>query len=101
MPTYERLQRFIDDWNKLTEAEQIEFREAVKKFIDDLQAGRSFRAGLRVKPVEGVKNIYEMTWRYGRGKEGRATWQYGTEIRPGEPHIVWRRIGRHEIYNSP
>jgi hypothetical protein len=32
---------------------------------------------------------------------GRASWQYGLEIRPGEPHVIWRRIGTHEIFRNP
>lgn len=32
-----------------------------------------------------------MTW----AADGRATFEYGQEIRPGEPHIIWRRIGTH------
>jgi hypothetical protein len=32
---------------------------------------------------------------------GRATWQYGLEIRPDEPHVIWRRIGTHEIFRNP
>jgi hypothetical protein len=38
-----------------------------------------------------------MTW----ADDGRATFEYGSEIIEGEPHIVWRRIGGHEIFNSP
>jgi len=25
----------------------------------------------------------------------------GIEQRPGEPHIIWRRIGGHDILNNP
>ncbi|MFJ4887998.1 hypothetical protein [Streptomyces sp. NPDC088731] len=31
---------------------------------------------------------------------GRATWSYGTERIRGA-HIVWRRIGGHDIFTSP
>lgn len=34
--------------------------------------------------------------------DGRATWQYGPEVRPGEPHAVWRRhIDTHAILHNP
>jgi len=33
--------------------------------------------------------------------DGRATFHYGPEQRPGEPHIVWRRIGGHDILKNP
>ncbi len=26
---------------------------------------------------------------------------YGEEVRLGEPHIVWRRIGTHDIFRQP
>jgi hypothetical protein len=38
-----------------------------------------------------------MTW----APNGRATWQYGPEQRPGERHVIWRRIGTHDIFRAP
>ncbi len=32
---------------------------------------------------------------------GRATSHYGTEGRGADAHIVWRRIGGHDIYREP
>jgi hypothetical protein len=43
-------------------------------------------------------NVFEMTW---EGQDGRATFDYGPEQRPGEKHIRWRRIGGHEIFDRP
>jgi hypothetical protein len=97
MPTIERLPRFDADWNKLTEQQQEQFRVAVRKFIHDLQQGGGFRSGLRVKPVRGTLYIWEMTW----VDDGRATWQYGAERRSGEPHVIWRRIGSHDVLKRP
>ncbi|MFD6425369.1 hypothetical protein [Streptomyces sp. NPDC060198] len=37
----------------------------------------------------------EMRW----APDGRATWQYGDEVRAGEPHVIWRRVGGHEIFD--
>lgn len=62
----------------------------------DLRAGR-FRRGLRVKAIQGAPGIFEMTW----APNGRATFQYGEERRPGEPHVIWRRIGTHGIFGRP
>ncbi|WP_260696949.1 hypothetical protein [Streptomyces sp. 130] len=36
-----------------------------------------------------------MTW----APDGRATRQYADEFRAGEPHIVRRRVGGHEIFD--
>lgn len=32
--------------------------------------------------------------------DGRATWQFGDEIKAGQAHVVWRRIGTHDIFSS-
>lgn len=36
-----------------------------------------------------------MTW----ASDGRAIFHYGDEIHPGEPHIIWLRIGTHDIFD--
>lgn len=97
MPTYERLPRFDADWQKLSDEQRERFRRAVRQFIDDLTAGRAFRKGLRVKRVQATSDVFEMTF----APDGRATWQYGSEVQPGQPHIVWRRIGTHDVFDSP
>lgn len=47
MPTYEALPRFTTDHHRLTPAQRRAFRQAVSAFVDDLHAGRPFRASLR------------------------------------------------------
>lgn len=45
---------------------------------------------------------YEALLRFRReAPDGRATFHYGDEVKAGEPHIVWRRIGDHSILNEP
>lgn len=97
MPTRDVLASFWKDWHSLTPEHQQAFRNAVEEFVADLREGRSFRPGLRVKGVRGHAGIFEMTW----SLDGRATFQYGEEVQPGEPHIVWRRIGTHDIFRRP
>lgn len=95
MPTYETLTRFDNDLRR-------RFRRAVTAFVHDLRdTDGHFRAGLRVKQVSGFPGIYELTWSAGTGPAGRATWQYGTSCRPGTPHVIWRRIGSHDILTGP
>ncbi len=65
--------------------------------VDDLRALRGFRPSLRIKRVRGTTGIFEMMW----APNGRATFEYGVEVHPGDPHIVWRRIGTHEIFKKP
>jgi hypothetical protein len=38
-----------------------------------------------------------MTW----ADDGRATFEYGLKVRIDEVHIVWRRIGSHDIFREP
>ena len=66
------------------------------RFIADLRRG-SFRKGLRVKRVSSTSDTWEMTW----ANDGRALFKYGPSIRPGDPHVVWLRIGDHDILKQP
>ncbi len=97
MPTRDVLAKFWRDWAQLRPGEQQAFLMAVDKFVDDLRAGRGLRAGLRVKGVRGTPGVYELTW----ARDGRATFSYGRSIVGDEPHVIWRRIGTHEILREP
>lgn len=33
--------------------------------------------------------------------DGRALFMYGTSPHPGDVHIVWLRVGTHDIYTNP
>lgn len=96
MPTYTRLPRFNHDWDTLNPQEQARFRTALAVFVADLSAGNRFRPGLRVKKMAG-HDIWEMTW----APDGRATFCYGEPVRDGQVHIIWRRIGSHQIFTAP
>ncbi|MFI1839464.1 hypothetical protein [Streptomyces olivaceoviridis] len=73
MPTYEATPRFTADHHRLT------------------------RAGLRIKGIRSARGVFELTW----DGNGRATWSYGPQIVSGEQHVVWRRIGTHDILTGP
>lgn len=96
MPTYSVTRRFRADLERLDPAQRAKFRIAVEKFLADLPSGR-FRNGLRVKGIRGADGIFEMTW----DGDGRATFEFGPEQRPGEPHVIWRRIGTHAVLDEP
>jgi hypothetical protein len=97
MPTHEGLLSFWRDWDDLTAEQQRQFRRAVAMFVEDLEAGRAFRPGLRVKGVQGTRGIFEMMW----AADGRATFQYGTPLHGDDPHIIWRRVGTHRVFDEP
>jgi hypothetical protein len=97
VPTFQRTPRFDRDWKRLTADQRARFRSVVTaQFVPDLVGG-AFRAGLRVKGVAAALNVFEMTW----APDGRATFSYGAPQRPGEPHVIWRRIGTHEVFRDP
>jgi hypothetical protein len=50
-----------------------------------------------VEGVKGAPGVDELTW----APDGRATWQYGPGQRPGESHVIWRRVGTHDILRNP
>lgn len=92
-PTFEVTSRFEADWSRLDAAAKQRFVVAKGHLVADVRAGRVPRPGLRVKRVVGSDGVWEMTF----APDGRATFEYGAEIRPGEVHVVWRRIGSHAV----
>jgi hypothetical protein len=96
-PTFETTERFKRDHSKLSPPEQARFKEKVRQSFVPAIESRDFPPGLRVKGVQGAEGIYEMTW----APDGRATFQYGPEQIPGQTHVIWRRIGGHEVFGSP
>lgn len=89
--------RFRTEFRQLAPAQQAAFLIAVGHFVDDLRAGGRFRKGLRVKGVKSAPGVFEMTW----APDGRATFQLGEPVRGGEPHIIWRRVGTHDVFREP
>jgi mRNA-degrading endonuclease YafQ of YafQ-DinJ toxin-antitoxin module len=96
VPTYQPRPRFLRDFKNLTNEQAAAWEKTLDTFVACLRSGR-FEPGLRVKRVHGYPGVWEMTW----AADGRATFEYGQEIRPGEPHIIWRRIGTHDIFRQP
>ncbi|HEY7036833.1 MAG TPA: hypothetical protein VH482_36230 [Thermomicrobiales bacterium] len=95
MPTHEEEDAFWRDFDRLSAVQKAEFNAAVAKFVADLRRG-SFRKGLRIKRVQGRPDTWEMTW----ADDGRAFFTYGSPLRPGDPHIVWLRVGTHDIFDE-
>lgn len=96
MPTFDALARFLRGYDKLTDAEKGEFDIARRKFVAGLRSGHML-PGLRIKRVQASDDAYELTW----ASDGRATFAYGEPIREGERHVIWRRIGGHDILDEP
>lgn len=96
MPTYELTSRFRRAHAKLTREQRERFRTVIRtQFVPDLAAG-CFRSSLRVRRVRGVEGLHEVTW----APNGRATWEFGEPVLPGEPHVIWRLVGTHAIFGE-
>ena len=94
MAKYDATERFWKDYSVLGPHKKTAFMDAVEKFKEDLPSSQ-FRKGLRVKGVQNAKGVFEMTW----ADDGRATFEYGRA--DGDLCIVWRRVGTHQIFDSP
>lgn len=96
-PTFETGASFERDLKALTPENRRRFSAAVAQLVEDLRERRLPRPGLRVKRFQGTRGVWELTW----APDGRATFTYGPEVIAGEPHVQWRRIGTHDIFNRP
>ena len=97
VPTYAFTQQFARDLKALSADQRERFQQVVREqFVPDLEAGGQFRGSLRVKRVQGVAKVFEMTW----APDGRATWQFAPPVREGQQHVMWRRVGTHEIFRD-
>ncbi len=96
VPTYEQEERFKRDLERLTADEKRRFFAAVKKMVHDLKEGQGFRKSLRVKGLQRQREVFEMTW----ADDGRALFKYGTSPNAGDVHIIWLRVGSHDILDE-
>lgn len=94
MPTYEQTPAFLRDLDRLPPEEQRRFRIAVRKFVADLKAKRPPRTSLGIERFESKKDTFEFHF----SPDGRALFRYGISPHSGEVHVVWLRVGTHDIY---
>ena len=92
MATFETLPRFEAGWLALAQEQQAMFRKVMlEAFEPDLAVpDRPFRPSLRVREMASCPGVFEVTW----SEDGRATFSYGAERVPGQPHVIWRQIVR-------
>jgi hypothetical protein len=96
--------KFDRDFKKLKREHQTLFLDAQEQFVsefEELLISKSFKKvskKYRVKVLRNTAEIWEMTWSFSR-PDGRATFHL-QEI-DGEPILVWRRIGSHDIFKQP
>jgi hypothetical protein len=97
MPIHEEDPRFWRDWALLPSDQRCQFVKAMRKMVRDLKAGQALRKGLRIEGIQGHPGVFEMTW----ADDGRATFRFGASVLPASPHIIWQRIGTHDILSNP
>jgi muconolactone delta-isomerase len=97
VPTWGETERFRADFDGLSPEARRRFRAAVAKFVEDLRRDGRFRKGLRVKGVQAAPGVFEMTW----APDGRATFEFAEPAVEGETHIIWRRVGTHDVLGAP
>ena len=102
---YLRLPSFLSGWQALPAGE----RALVKRWLTDdfLPAVAAYEAEptsfvwpacLRFERLRSTDGVCAVAWSFA-GPDGRATFQFATI--DGEPHLVWRRIGHHEVHRRP
>ncbi len=98
MPTFERLPRFDREFRRMSRELQKAFLAMLPLFIAALrESPPAFPPALRIKRVQGTEGIWEITF----APDGRATFSYGDEVMPGESHVIWRRVGTHDVLTDP
>ena len=97
MPYYSWLPVFMQEFNRLSVAQQDSFLKAVQRYIiGPYKAGQQPPSHIFHK-VSGYA-IYEFRW----DLSGRFRATCSMSIaNSGEVLIEWRRIGGHEIYQNP
>lgn len=98
---FETTRAFERDFKRLSRQHQQKFLELVPRFNAAAEAAASgepnpWPRGLRIKPIQGAKGIWELTWSMS-DPDGRATWEW-IDIE-GRPAIRWRRVGDHAIFD--
>ncbi|MBE0609671.1 MAG: hypothetical protein IH609_09840 [Dehalococcoidia bacterium] len=96
MPTYEALARFLREYGALSPQARQAFLSALDQFIEHVDAG-TFPPSLRVKRIQGTRGLWEMSW----APDGRAVFEYGEPQHGKGRHVVWRRIGTHDVFRDP
>ena len=84
-PTFEAPSRARRERRRLSRAQRQAFDAAVREFVAALGTSPPrFPSSLRVKGVQGHPGVYELSF----GEGGRATFAYGDEVVPGQPHVT-------------
>jgi hypothetical protein len=94
VPTFESLARFDREFRRMPRELQAAFLAMLPTFIAALRTTPpTFLPALRVKRVQGRQEAWEITFAPGRSRDLRIR----RSDHPGTPHIIWRRVGTHDV----
>lgn len=93
MPTFDVSDQFWNEWDRLHLSRQERFLKARDEFVACLKKKRPFPAHLDIHPLKSQKGVFIFCF----GPDNRALFRYGDEQAPGDAHILWLRIGGHEV----
>jgi hypothetical protein len=97
-PTFERLAQFKRDFTQLTPRQRQLFRSAVKKFVAPLSTTPPSDSQSPVlRELTDHPGFFEMRL----GDDTRAVYTFGQAVRPGQPHVIWCRIGTDNALDKP
>ena len=97
MPTFQVTRRSERDRKQFAPDSRARFQRVVTGQFAPGLARSVFRAGSRINGAQAAPDMSEMTW----AQDGRATFSHRPEQQAGEPHLIWRRLGTHDIYREP
>ncbi len=101
---YRSLESFRGDFARLPAEHRTLFLHMLRTyFLPAIAAGSfsgtpSWPKRLRIHRLSNSE-IYSLTWNFS-SPDGRATFHLD-KIDDGEPPLVWRRVGDHDIYRHP
>ncbi|HEY7347923.1 MAG TPA: hypothetical protein VH599_06345 [Ktedonobacterales bacterium] len=96
MPTHEETERFLNEYRKLRLEEQRLFDQAVAEFVAALKAHHPLPRHLGIRRFRSQKGVFEFHW----APDRRALFTYGSSPHSGDVHVIWLRIGTHDIYEN-
>lgn len=98
MPAFDRLALFKRECRRLTPEQKARFKIAVAKLVAALkQTPPGLPGDPLARPLAGHHGLYELRF----APNGRATFMFGAPVRGDQPHVIWRRIGGHEVMDRP
>ena len=93
---FHRTPQFRDDFNNLTNREKVDVRAAFPFVAQALQGNVEYYRKHKIKKMKRYRGVWE-----GHVKDNLCFTFHFSTIENGERACFFRRVGTHDIYNSP